>query len=182
MPTGPGETRALPLRQPEGSAAWFLDDGHAVLVASEPGRKRRGYVVELPGGALHSVTPEGIEPVPRSLVNGRLLGLASDGALALYPVSGGEAEPLKVGLPAGVVPLRTIGDGHFLLVRRSGMPCHVERLDLTTGQLSPWRVLLPEDAVGVDEIYDPVFSADGEVYAYSYIRKVVDLYLFDGLR
>jgi hypothetical protein len=113
-----------------------------------------------------------------------VIGVASDGTLARYPLRGGDPQPMAAHLPSGAVPLRASGDGRFLFVGREAyaMPYWVDRLDLVTGELTPWKALRPEDATGVVDTYAATITADGEAYAYTHGRFFQDLYLIEGLR
>ena len=60
----------------------------------------------------------------------------------------------------------------------------VERIDLDTGQRTPWRTIQPEDATGILGMV-PIYRLtrpDLDAYAYSYRRYLQDLFLFEGLR
>ena len=87
-------------------------------------------------------------------------------------------------LPSGAVPLRVSGDGRFVFVAREriGMPYRVDRFELATGRLAPWKALRPEDSTGVVHIVAAAITADGEAYAYTYGRYFQHLYLVEGLR
>jgi hypothetical protein len=58
----------------------------------------------------------------------------------------------------------------------------VDRLDLATGSLEPFKRLQPDDLAGVPYIMNAVVSAEGEAHAYRYGRYLHDLYLAEGLR
>jgi len=62
------------------------------------------------------------------------------------------------------------------------MPYRVDRVELATGRIVPWKVLRPEDATGVTFMTGVVLTPDGEAYAYTYERCLHDLYLVEGLR
>jgi hypothetical protein len=184
-PTGPGELRTLPPDRFERiESAWFLDEGRVLVNGSRGGQRSRGLLVNLSGGEPRAVTPEGIVSVRGSYRDGAVIGVASDGTLARYPLRGGDPQPMAARLPSGAVPLRASGDGRSLFVGREdyAMPYWVDRLDLATGGLAPWKALRPEDATGVVDTYAATITADGEAYAYSYGRFFQDLYLVEGLR
>ncbi len=62
------------------------------------------------------------------------------------------------------------------------MPAIVSRLDALTGQRTPWRDLSPPDAVGVRTVGDIIGTPDGKAYAYSYYRRLSELFVVEGLR
>jgi len=183
--TGPGEPRTLPPDRFERiESAWFLDEGRVLINGSRGGQRSRGLLVDLSGGEPRPVTPEGIVSVRGSYRDGTVIGVASDGTLARYPLRGGDPQPMTARVPSGAVPLRASGDGRSLFVGREdyAMPYWVDRLDLTTGGLTPWKALRPEDATGVVDTNAVTITADGEAYAYSCGRYFQDLYLVEGLR
>lgn len=69
-----------------------------------------------------------------------------------------------------------------MFVGWGGMPYRVDRLELATGRVVPWKTLRPEDATGVTFMTDVRLTPDGEAYVYTYERDLHDLYLVEGLR
>ena len=187
LPIGPGEPRLLP---PEPFttewASWF-PDGKAILVAgTQPGHGLRLYVQDLNGSPLRPVTPEGIRLTPYSHLispDGKLAAvIAPDGVPKLFPIDGGEPR-LIPGLEADELPCAWDGAGRFLFVYRPGeLPAHTSRLEVATGARQPWKTMMPADPTGVTFIRPPHFSRDGEICAYSYSRRLSNLYLVRGLR
>jgi hypothetical protein len=88
------------------------------------------------------------------------------------------------GLSASDQPLQWTAEGRALFVRRAGpvLPVNVDRLDLVTGERSPWRALGPADPAGVGHIGDVAIASDGASYAYNCQRTLSELYLAEGLR
>jgi hypothetical protein len=69
-------------------------------------------------------------------------------------------------------------DGRFLYVATiSTAPLVVTRLDPVTGERTPWRELMPEDPVGVEQITAFELSRDARAFAYAYHRVLSTLYL-----
>jgi hypothetical protein len=56
----------------------------------------------------------------------------------------------------------------------------VSRLRVATGELRPWKMLQPSDAVGVNSITGLTIADDETSYVYSYRRVLSDLYLAEG--
>jgi hypothetical protein len=182
-PTGPGESRTLPSERFERiEAAWFLDEGRLLVDASSSGQRSRGLLIDLSGGEPRVVTPEGIVSIRGSYSERSVIGVAADGTLARYPLQGGDPQPMPARLPSGTVALRVSGDGRFVFVGRVGMPYRIDRLELATGRLTPWKALRPDDLTGATHIVGVALTTDGEAYAYTYGRYFQDLYLVEGLR
>ncbi len=77
--------------------------------------------------------------------------------------------------------MRASGDGRFVFVRRPGIPLPIERLELATGALLPFKLLGPDDLAGVTQFLAVVLSADGEAHAHHHGRYLQDLYLLEEL-
>ena len=58
----------------------------------------------------------------------------------------------------------------------------MSRLDIATGKRELWKELLPADASGVTEVTAPLPTPDGKYYVYTYIRRLSDLYVAQGLK
>jgi hypothetical protein len=191
MPTGAGDSMPVAMGSlvpdlwgPFGiDQAWHVDVAGVGFWAAEPGRPRRSFFVPLPGGQPKAVTPEGVLAIPALLPGGSVVGVSADGTLALYPVAGGDAQPLPARLPPGprVWALRTSSDGRFLFVREGGVPARISRLELATGRQIPWKTLRPRDPAGNTNIFAVTLTPDGEGYAYTYGQYLQDLFLVDGL-
>ena len=58
----------------------------------------------------------------------------------------------------------------------------VDLFDIETRTRMPWREFQAFDPSGASIIYQPVIARDGEVYFYSLIRRLENLFLVEGLR
>jgi hypothetical protein len=181
MPTGPGETHAL--RFPgivQYEWASFTPDGmRIVFVGGEADRNMRVWVGNKDASAPRPITPEGLG-VARDLVSpdGRsLVGPCRPRGFCLYPLDGGEATRLN-GLD-GFLPVAWDPSGRSLLVRQRqrSLPARLERVDLKSGAHTPWKTLSPPDPVGVSDVGYVAVSRDGRSLAYSFSRRLSELYL-----
>jgi hypothetical protein len=139
-------------------------------------------LLESSGGEPRPVTPEGIVSIRGSYRDGSVLGAGPDGTLARYPLRGGYSNHLAARLPAGTRALRASADGRFVFVGRSGMPYHIERLEIATGHSTLWKAVRPGDVTGSIDVRTTALSGDGQAYAYTYGRYFQDLYLVEGPR
>jgi len=184
-PVGLGE----PLALPEGSVAFswasWLPDGKSVLAAgSEPGHGRRLYLQDLRGGPVRAISPEGVTfSWDAASPDGQwAVARSPDGNIALYPVGGGSPKPVP-GVTREDEPIGWTDGGKSLFASRRGeLPAHVVRVDVATGQRTPWRELIHPDPAGVTGIIRTRISPDGKSYAYSYFRLLSELYVADGLK
>jgi Tol biopolymer transport system component len=188
LPTGAGQTRALPPDAIRYSArGFFLPDGHRFVVAGiEEGHGPRLYVRDVEGGPARPITAEGIRPYfngNTASPDGRFVtALDAENRAFLYPVDGGEPKPIA-GIEPGELPLTWTTPASLLVVSRLGvLPTKIFRLDTVTGRRELVRELTPLDPAGVFSI-DPVrMTRDGRSYVYSYRRLLSDLFLVEGLR
>ena len=155
LPTGPGEPEGQPIR------AWVVDTRE---------------------GTFRAITPEGIGCWLVSPDGGTACA-RPEGEGFLYPTAG-EAEPRPIpGFARGDHMRQWSADGRFLYVsERYAPPARVARLDLATGERTPWRVFSPADPAGIVGTIDPSLTPDGSAWAYSVLRHLNDPYLVEGLR
>src|SRR6266446_1214541 len=194
VPTGPGETRTLRnsgLSEYEW-AGFVPPDGQTIYyTARDKGGPRRVYLQDLKGGPPRTFLPEG------SVLNRNLF--TPDGAavvmeckasergkwagLCLYPVDSGEPRPI----PGLSKPLRPVGwdqAGHLYLADRDYKTPVVRllRLDPRNGRLEPGQEIAPPDRAGFMGIMRVMISRNGQAFAYSYARKLADLYVVRDAR
>jgi hypothetical protein len=58
----------------------------------------------------------------------------------------------------------------------------VSRVDVATGARTPWKTLLPSDSAGVTSVRFVRIRHDGRSYAYSYVRRLSQLFIISGLK
>jgi serine/threonine protein kinase len=199
VPTGAGEPRPLPLGAVEPIAASWLRDGVSVLIRGhEPGRPDRLFIKRPGDTAPRPLTPEGsfvssfaLEP-ESNLVGS--FAASPDGAwvavhepprIRCYPVAGGEPRDVP-GYEGQDLLLGWSSDGRFLYLRRDldafAAPAQLFRLDVQTGQQTPWMELLPPERIGLMFVHQVRLALDGQAYAYRYVRNLHNLYIVDGLK
>ena len=189
-PVGPGEARQI---GKEGChcVKWYPDGKRLLCEISDPEAKFRLLTLDVTSG---KATPIPIaEDAARDLDHGGPIapdgsvwvGVGRHGDLWLVPLEGGSARrisPSAAGFEPGAMPAGWSADGKQLFIPREGnVPQRVERLDLATGRVAPWKELTLEDVAGVTRIGPVKVAADGRAWAYTYVRVLSNLYVVDGL-
>jgi dipeptidyl aminopeptidase/acylaminoacyl peptidase len=191
LPTGPGQSRTLPLGTLEDvTRVLWLDNRRLVLGAHESKHPSRAYVQDIDRGLPQAFTPESIDPLLISPDGGSVLAAGADRArtLAMYPIGGGPPQPVQ-GLDPDDTPIQWSADARSLYVLAPGAyPARVFRFDLRSRRKSLWKELSPTDVAGLVRVArfngapGLVITPDGRTYAYQYFRDLNDLFLVEGLR
>lgn len=194
LPTGGSSILKLPkgdLTRVLG-AAWLGDSKRIVFAGIPPAEKRaRGYIQEIPNGIPRPLTPPAVW-LPGSAATIRneqsVLGLVEgDGRWMLYPLGGGSPQPVP-GLTGNDLPVQWSADGRWLYtVGRAENPqppsLDIFRIELATGRRALWKTLSPHDTAGVEAFPGHyAMTPDAETYCYSYMRRLGDLFVAEGLR
>ncbi len=191
LPTGAGQPKTLEL---PGLArflsAGFFPDGERIFVlGSEAGRPLRLFALDVTGGPLQPIAPEGVVMNPNTISpDGRsFLGFRAGQTrqrFRLFPVGGGEDVAVP-GVEPGDAPIDWADDGRrvFVVPRTDGGPSlKVFRLDTRTGARTPWRELRAPDPVGVAGLEGLRVTPDGRSYVYNIRRILSTLFVVEGLR
>jgi eukaryotic-like serine/threonine-protein kinase len=188
MPTGPGEIRSL--RNPgvtQYDTAGFIGDGQSIFFTERRANGQpRAFLQDLAGGSPRPALPEGVWVGRHSFsADGRVAAGLCPGeqdTLCTFPVGGGEPRPVP-GLAPGARVAGWDAAGRLYVCRPGPVPVElVTRLDPETGKGEPWAELAPPDITGVVRISRVVISRSGNAYAYSYRRRLADLYVVDGVK
>jgi Tol biopolymer transport system component len=185
LPVGAGQSRQLPKDaiQYHPWGAWLPDGKRFVVAGVEAGHGTRLYIRDVDGGAARLVTPAEIRisftGINVSPDGGSVTALLPDGTASVFSIADGTARPLT-GLAPGESPIGWSEDGKAIFVSHpQGLPAKVFRLDIATGQRSPWKELSPSDPSGVFGV-DPIrVTPDGKSFVYSYRRVITDLFLME---
>ncbi|HSY93219.1 MAG TPA: protein kinase [Candidatus Binatus sp.] len=182
-PTGVGEIKTLKSDGLNHISAAFLPDGKRfVFTGTEPGHGVRLYLESLDDPKPRTVSVEGVRSGFALSPDGRYAATRGpDDKVYLFPVEGGDAK-LVPGLQPGEVATAWSADGRSLFViARGQVPAQVFRVDVASGQRSPWKMIEPADAAGIDTVGRVMMSTDEKAYVYSYVRTLSDLYLVQAL-
>jgi Tol biopolymer transport system component len=184
VPCGAGEPRTIPTGDLDvDHVSWFPDGRSLCCLASEPGRARRLYKIDIASGKREPFSEEGITYYD-SLVSpdGRFaLAHAPGRRLTIYPVDGGASRPLE-GAFEFERPVAWSAKGEAIYVfSRGELPAKVWRIELGTGARTLFREISPLDATGVEGIANARMTPDGRALAYSYYQRMSRMYTVEGL-
>jgi hypothetical protein len=175
-------------------AAWFPDSKRIAFAAIPSGDTRpRGYIQDVPDGTPQPITPRAVNLPPKAAMvrdDHSVLGLAgAEDRWAVYSLNGAAPQVIP-GLTGRDIPIQWSPDGRFLYVStppRPGAPWppafDVFRVEVANGRRTLWKSLQPENPLGVESMPDTlVMTRDGGTYCYSYVRRVGDLFVVEGLK
>jgi hypothetical protein len=190
LPTGAGALVTLPKGDVVriGGGGWLGDSKRIVFTGHSGDNTPRGYMQEIPAGVPSAITPAGVVLAGKSAARDDQTVLGRVGAnWMLFPIDGGDGRPVPALMP-GDFPLQWSHGGRFLyIVDRPAGPrppaVDVYRLELATGSRTLWKTLTPSDPVGAEDMRETlVMTSDAESYCYSYLRRLGDLFVVEGLK
>ena len=185
LPTGAGTVRRIQAGgiQQYGHEIHWMPDGRQILfTGNQAGHADRCFLQSIDGGNPRPVTPEGVDYC-RPSPDGKLIaasGMETAGP-RLYPVAGGAPTAIP-----GLLPREDFAwtsDPRFLYVyQQVKSTIRVFRLNILTGQRTPFREIAVPDGPGEYETMHILFSSDSGAYAFGYLHMLSDLYLVTGLK
>jgi hypothetical protein len=198
VPVGAGEVRQIESETGCEGVEWFPDGQRFLCKSPNPHGPYRLFVIEVASGKVTAVKIAA--EVAGDFDDGRLLGdsssLSPDGAflagigrhggILILPLAGGEPRRIAdtaADLDMPALPVGWTSDGRHLFIHRQGeVPDKVQKLDIATGRLEPWRELTLEDPAGLTRINPVRVAPDGRSWAYTYGRVLSNLYVVEGLK
>jgi len=184
MPCGAGEQRTIPTDGLEvDQASWFPDGRSICALASESGRARRLYKIDVLSGKREAFSEEGITYYDSLVSPDGQFALAHgpDRRLRIFPVDGSPSRPFGGAVdferPVG---WSAKGDAVYLFLRGE-LPVNIWRLDLVTGERTLHREISPPDRTGVEGIASARMTPDEKSLAYSYYQRLSRMYTVEGL-
>ena len=186
-PTGPGETRKIRIPQVVAyDDAGFLADSRRVFITGrEASGQRATWLTDLDGKDPRKLPlPEGIylrQSTFSSDGSHFIAPCTEGGSSCRYDTALGQPTPVA-GSEKGWVALGTDSRGRiFYRVWKSGSPNRLVRLDPATGRATQLAELVPRDRAGAFGVRDVAVTANGEVWAYTLMRRLSDLHVVTGI-
>lgn len=185
LPTGAGNARRIQaggIQQYGHEIHWMPDGKQILFTGNQAGHATRCFLQNIDGGDPHPVTPEGVDYC-RLSPDGKLIAASGMeiGGPRLYPIDGGASSAIP-----GLLPREDFAwtsDPNFLYVyQQAKSSIRVFRLNIVTGQRTPFKEIAVPDGPGECEASHILFSSDGRAYAFGYLRMLSDLYLVTGLK
>jgi hypothetical protein len=181
MPTGAGAPQRLKGDVRIGTdAAWLADGRHVVYAGDDNQGKMRLYLQDL-SGEPRPISPSGEVDGFAVSPDGSTVALTLDRKPMLIKLSDGTPRPL----PSGKyyeLPIAWSSDGKSVFMADMLVGSEISRLDVATGARTPWKTLLPSDSAGVTRVTTVRMIDDGRSYAYSYVRRLSQLFVITGLK
>lgn len=185
-PTGAGEVRKIRLAvlaaHEDGG---FLPDGRSVFVTGRDASGRRGtWLSDLEGRNPRALPlPEG-----RSLLQGTftpdgahfIASCPDSDASCRYDTARGEPVPVA-GAQKGWLAVAVDARGRIYYRDRTA-GAGEKLLRLESGRATTLGELLPRDRAGAAGLLDVHVAADGESWVYTYLRRLSELHVVDGIR
>jgi hypothetical protein len=185
-PIGTGEAKTVPTGNVlVTTARWLADGAHFVVIGTESTRGVRAYVVDGEGSAApRAITPERVTFSAEQIAlshDRRVVAFRSPaGAITLYRTDGSAATPAN-GFDADETPIGWTGDDRSLLVLTDASPRQLVAVDPVSGRRSALRTIAPSNPafIGPTSVF---VTPDGRSYVANYQRRVMTLFLVDGLK
>jgi dipeptidyl aminopeptidase/acylaminoacyl peptidase len=164
--------------------ACFFPSGAEILYAAKSASGRQRVYRQMIGSASpRPVTPEGYGLRSSHAVSpdGATAALTDPaGNVALLRFESGQLRPLPGAAPRELACQWT-NDGKALYVFANGAAsAPLTKIELATGRRTPIRTLAPADPAGLVNVSGVRVTPDGKAYAYTYDRRLSDLYLVEG--
>jgi Tol biopolymer transport system component len=186
-PTGPGETREVSNSAQilVAAVAWLPDGRGLAAIGPTPTERSRGWWLDPDGGAPRPFTGEGVSNARLAVVvspdGSRLVARDTEGHYQAYPLDGGPPEPIP-GVADDQRVVQWAEDGRALFVgRQAGPTWTIHRLDLESGEETPWTEITPGETAGL-RLSWVYLSPNGRYWVHSYSRLLTDLYVVEALR
>jgi hypothetical protein len=127
------------------------------------------------------ITPLRFWELPVSPDGSRVAMVGRDGRAAIYRIAGGPPVEIPT-VVRGEFPVSWTADGRALFVAGlSNVPHRVFKIDLSTGQRSPWKELHPSQVAGI-RMSQVSVTPDGRSFLHMYSQLLSNLYVAEGVR
>jgi Tol biopolymer transport system component len=184
VPTGAGEARQLTHDSISyAQVRWMPDGKHLLTTGIEPNHGPRTYMIDLATGESKPITPEGVAGSLLSPDGKSFIVHGTDGKPGIWPLDGSGVRPIP-GLDSSYYVRRWSPDGQLLYVASNKIQEKVAKvyvLNIATGKMQFWKAF-GENVAGMSGAGAPLFSTDGDAYAYVYGSTLSEAYVVTGLR
>ncbi len=189
VPTGLGRPFALALPQgfeSTGNIAHLLPDGQRMVANLAKDGREAWVLLDRRGAPPRILTPEGFGLAFASIAplspDGTRFAAGNGRDWIVVPVEGGPARPVR-GLQPGERVMGWSEDSRSLYVRPelSVLPVAIARLDPERGARTPVLAWTPPDPAGHLQTRGVFMTPDARAFAFTFERKLSELYLVEGL-
>ena len=186
VPTGAGESKQLTHDAVSYESLHFLPDGkHAVAWGIEAGHGGRDYLIDMSSGDSKPITPEGYSGSMVSPDGKSVAVRGPGGQRGIWSLENSQFRPIP-GLDKKYAVIGWTPDSESVYATPSKSErltvAEVMRVNITTGKMEPWKTFGVGTTAGIATVGSPHLSADGNAYAYLYVRVLSEAYVVKGLR
>lgn len=183
LPTGVGEALALPPGNVNNyySPKWRPDGMHIVFVGVDSDGSRNIYTQDLVGGLPRSIMSAEHSTIVLVSPDGRRIAFKSGDASARAVAIDSALDEEVIALQPDDELIQWTSDGRGVFALESGGASRrIVRIDWTSGRREFWRLLSAPDSVSC-VIHNVMITPDGEDYAYTYIHRLNELFVAEGI-
>jgi hypothetical protein len=165
---------------------WLPDGKRIVFVGAEPGHRARYYVQESLQSTPRAISGEtivfdrGADDIVISPDGRHLAAAMQDRSVQLLPVDGGNESTVPGA--TGFTPVAFCGEDSLLVYHSGEIPARIQKVNLQTGALTPWKELAPAYRTGLYGVQPIRVTPDCESYAYSAPYYPATVFVVSGLR
>ncbi|MGD8439870.1 MAG: protein kinase [Holophagae bacterium] len=186
-PTGPGESRHVPLEFEASLVRWHPDGASLVAVGSVNGEAQQLWRID-----LDTETAEPVSAYPVTVDLAARFYLSPDGTTAairggngrveLLPLDGGEPWPVPGMLDGDALAGWGLDGWLFIAERSAESRGHVRliRLDPDSGTRETFREIQAHDPSGVEVVGAVQVASDGSTVAYAIFRDLASVYVVEN--
>jgi DNA-binding winged helix-turn-helix (wHTH) protein/sugar lactone lactonase YvrE len=187
VPTGPGRPRRveIPGASSHDAAGWLPDGKSLYVTTRDASGARVTWLADAAGGAPKALPlPEGVALYHNTFSpdGTRFVARCADSKKhCVYETAGGRAEPLEQAEAEWVPVAWDQEDRVFFRDRSKMIPEVLWRVDVASGEPQRVAEITPRDRSGILGLTRLTVAQSGEAWAYSFMRRLSDLYVVSGL-
>ncbi len=185
LPTGVGEPRPLETHGLLLMRGRFTPDGGAILFSCRHSDRPSELLrLDLASGEMSPVPgTTGLAGNFEISPDGQWIAMRTgSGPMSVLPAGGGDLRPIPSMRPEEELQPWTMDSKSVLVTTIGPPPTRIDRIDLETGERTPFREITPPDTSGVFGMRGFRFLPDGRTFGYTFGVQLDELYLVENLK